>query len=312
MLPGLHHVTAIAGDPQKNLDFYTGVLGLSLVKRTVNFDDPGSYHFYYGGHSGSGSGEPGTLLTFFAWPTAPQGRTGAGQTTAVAFEIPRGSIEHWREKLHNAGVDAQKAQQRFGDDVLSFHDPDGLNLELVASGNYGDSSIGRLHSVSLCSSHTDRTAALLSKTLDFPAVAEDPQRTRHEAGDTFLDLLCDPTPGHRKTGKGSIHHVAWRIPDAAQQLACRERIMAAGPRVSLVKNRVYFQSIYFREPGGVLFEIATDGPGFAVDEPADQLGSSLRLPPWLESIRSSIEQRLPAVSHNPNPNLETAWTTRAR
>lgn len=310
MLPGLHHITAIAGDPQRNVDFYTQVLGLRLVKRTVNFDDPGSYHFYFGGRDGA----PGTLLTFFAWPTAPQGRAGPGQFTAVAFEIPRGSIGEWRRKLAAAGVESADGETRFGDDVISFRDPEGLPLELIASGDGTDASIRRLHSATLLSAQPDRSAATFTGLLQFDRIGEQGARVRYRCGDAFLDLLPSE-PGRGKMGKGAVHHVAWCIADAAQQLDLRERLKthflktgaAAGSRVSPVKNRVYFESIYFREPSGALIEIATKGPGFGVDEPAESLGEALCLPPWLEPIRESIERRLPPIQLN-----EIAWAHRDR
>lgn len=302
MLPGLHHITAIAGDPQRNIDFYTQVLGLRLVKRTVNFDDPGSYHFYFGDRNCA----PGTLLTFFAWPTAPQGRAGPGQFTAVAFEIPRGSIGEWRRKLAGSGLESGDSEPRFGDDVISFRDPDGLPIELIASGDGTDSSIRRLHSATLLTAHPENSAATLTDLLQFDRIAEQGTRVRYRCGDAFLDLLPSE-PGRGKMGRGAVHHVALCVPDAPEQLQLRERLKSSGARVSPVKNRVYFESIYFREPGGALIEIATHGPGFSVDEPAESLGETLCLPPWLEPIRESIERRLPPIQLN-----EIAWAHRDR
>jgi len=302
MLPGLHHITAIAGDPQRNVDFYTQVLGLRLVKRTVNFDDPGSYHFYFGDREGA----PGTLLTFFAWPTAPQGRAGPGQFTSVAFEIPRGSVGEWNRKLAAAGVDSTEGEPRFGDDVISFRDPEGLNIELIASGDGTDASIRRLHSATLLTAQLEKSEATLTGLLQFDRIAEQGTRVRYRCGDAFLDLLPSE-PGRGKMGKGAVHHVAWCVADAAMQLDLRERLKSSGARVSPIKNRVYFESIYFREPGGALIEIATKGPGFTVDEPAESLGEKLCLPPWLEPIRESIERRLPPIQLN-----EIAWAHRDR
>jgi glyoxalase family protein len=245
MFGGLHHVTAIAGDPQQNLDFYIRVLGLRLVKRTVNFDDPGSYHFYFGDRAGN----PGTLLTFFAWSGAPQGHAGAGNASSVAFAVPKGALSRWRGRLTRAGVAVT------GDERLTFRDPDGLVIELVDSADgQGDSIVG-LHSVA-----------------------------QLESG------------GCGKMGRGVIHHVAFRVADEAALAELRSNLIAAGQRVSLIKDRHYFHSIYFREPGGVLFEAATDGPGFLIDEPLDSLGESLCLPPWLQPIHDSIEGRLPALA----------------
>jgi glyoxalase family protein len=302
MLPGLHHITAIAGDPQRNVDFYTQVLGLRLVKRTVNFDDPGSYHFYFGDRDGA----PGTLLTFFAWPTAPQGRAGPGQFTAVAFEIARGSIGEWRRRLASAGVESTEVEARFGDDVISFRDPEGLTIELIAAGDGADAQIRRLHSATLLTAQPEKSEATLNSLLHFDRIAEQGTRGRYRCGDAFLDLLPSE-PGRGKMGKGAVHHVAWCVADATQQLELRERLKSSGSRVSPVKNRVYFESIYFREPGGALIEIATKGPGFSVDEPAESLGEKLCLPPWLEPIRESIERRLPPIQLN-----EIAWAHRDR
>lgn len=309
MLPGLHHITAIAGDPQRNLDFYTQVLGLRLVKRTVNFDDPGSYHFYFGDQQGA----PGTLLTFFAWPTAPQGRTGPGQFTAVAFEVGRGSLPEWRRRLADAGVDSVDNEPRFGQELISFRDPDGLSIELVAAGDGKTDEIGRLHSATLLTAQRERSAATFTGMLQFERVGEESGRERYRSGDAFLDLIAPSgeivaASGEKgKMGKGVLHHVAWRIADAAQQSGLRAQLKAASVRVSPVKNRVYFESIYFREPGGALIEIATSGPGFRVDEPVEKLGETLRLPPWLEPIRESIESRLPPVQVH-----ESAWALRGR
>jgi glyoxalase family protein len=302
MLPGLHHITAIAGEPQRNIDFYTQVLGLRLVKRTVNFDDPGSYHFYFGDRDG----KPGTLLTFFAWPTAPQGRAGPGQFTAVAFEIPRGSIGEWRRKLAAAGIESADSDPRFGDDVISFRDPEGLHIELIAAGDGPGTQIRRLHSATLLTAQPERSASTLTDLLHFDRVGEQGARVRYRCGDAFLDLL-PAEPGRGKMGRGALHHVAWCVADAAQQLDLREQLKAAGARVSPVKNRVYFESIYFREPGGALIEIATRGAGFSVDEPSESLGENLCLPPWLEPIRESIERRLPPVHLN-----QIAWALRDR
>jgi glyoxalase family protein len=285
MLAGIHHVTAIAGDPQQNLDFYTRVLGLRLVKRTVNFDDPGSYHFYFGDQTGA----PGTLLTFFPWATAPKGHVGAGYFSAVALEVPQGSLPRWQERLSRADVGATLS------DRLSFTDPEGMHIELVDSAPVAGDAVVRIHSVKLIESNADRTNALIDSL------------ALHR---TQLDLDIQPTASRGKMGRGIIHHVAWRIADEASQAALRTQLTAGGRRVSIVKDRHYFHSIYFREPGGALFEVATDGPGFLVDEPLQSLGERLSLPPWLEPIRHSIEQRLPALEHAgpANPSLaEAAW-----
>ena len=279
MLGGLHHVTAIAGDPQQNLDFYTGVLGLRLVKCTVNYDDPGSYHFYFG----SGAGNPGTLLTFFPWPNAPQGHAGAGTVSSVALAVPRGSLPRWRDRLRAAGVKCS-AEER-----VAFDDPEGLRLELVDSAEGEDDAIVSLHSVKLIERDRARTTAFVEGTL----------------GLSQLEIDEQPDARRSKMGRGVVHHVAWRVADEATQTALRATLTSAGMRVSPVKDRQYFHSIYFREPGGVLFEAATDGPGFLIDESSEDLGGRLCLPPWLEPIRDSIEARLPPLAHRFTPGRLT-------
>jgi glyoxalase family protein len=280
MLGGLHHVTAIAGDPQHNLDFYTGVLGLRLVKRTVNYDDPGSYHFYFA----PGTGEPGTLLTFFPWPSAPKGYAGAGNISSIALSVPRGSLGRWRDRLRSAGVACT------GDPRLAFTDPEGLRFELLESDEGDGDGIVRVHSVRMIVKDGARSHAFLERTLGL-------------VGPVEIDEQPEAAPG--KMGRGLIHHVAWRVADEAAQAALRTTLIGTGLRVSPVKDRHYFHSIYFREPGGVLFEVATDGPGFLIDESAAELGRRLCLPPWLEPIRDSIEARLPALARVVTPRRHT-------
>ncbi|HYW26146.1 MAG TPA: ring-cleaving dioxygenase [Terriglobales bacterium] len=303
ILHGIHHVTAITGDAQRNVDFYVGLLGLRLVKKTVNFDDPTSYHLYYGDELG----RPGSVMTFFVWPGAPRGRQGPGQVTTIAFSVPQGSLDWWATHLRAAGVPAGEAGSRLGDELLAFADPEGMLLELVAPARPdtrpawtggtvpAEQAIRGFHSVTLSLIGEEETARLLSGTLGFrpgPATAE---RARFETGDAagVVDLrsLPDAPPG--VTAAGTVHHVAWRTPDDATQLTWRDLLAEAGFDVTPVLDRQYFHSIYFREPGGVLFEIATDVPGFTFDEPAAHLGTALRLPPRLEPLRSELEQRLP-------------------
>ena len=279
-LLGIHHVTAIAGDPQRNVDFYHGLLGLRLVKVTVNFDDPGSYHLYYGDDRGS----PGSILTFFPWPRAPRGRIGTGQAGITAFAIPRGSVEFWRKRLKLGRV-----EQRFGEEVLALEDPDGLKLELIASAPSGAHAIRGFHSVTLWEHDAEPTASLLTQTLGFTSLDREGNRARYAAGNSLVDVLSLPGTPRGWVSAGTVHHVAWRSPDDEDQKAWRARIRGSTP----VIDRQYFHSIYFGEPGGVLFEIATDPPGFAVDEPPDQLGTTLRLPPWLEPERDQIRRALP-------------------
>ena len=306
-IAGLHHVTAIAGGTQANLDFYTGVLGLRLVKRTVNFDAPDTYHFYYGDAAGS----PGSLLTFFPFEDAAPGRTGTGMAEATAFAIPEAAFEPWMARLAEEGRDFEGPATRFDEQVLSLRDPDGLRIELVAEAGLNGAAPGadspvtevqavrRLHSVTLCVEAPEHTARLLTEIFHYEAVGEEAGRLRFRARSGgpagIVDLLCQPDRMRGRMGAGTVHHVAFRARDEAEQRAWRETIAALGLNVTPVLDRQYFRSIYFREPGGVLFEIATNPPGFAIDEAPEALGSALKLPPWLEPQRTDIERRLPPV-----------------
>ena len=303
---GIHHVTAIAADPQANVDFYTGVLGLCLVKVTVNYDDPHTYHLYYGDQLG----HPGTILTFFPWPGAPHGRPGTGQVTVTAFAIPDGSLGFWMDRLKAHKVDYAGPSHRFDEEVISLQDPDGLHLKLV-TGRDPDTSprpdgaipgkyaIQRFQGVTAAVEGYERTAGLLTATLGMREAGTMGNRFRYAVGEAgtqeFVDLLCLPSGPRGRVAVGAVHHIAWRTPDDATQRAWREKIARLGYDVTPIIDRTYFHSIYFREPGGVLFEIATDPPGFAVDEPLDQLGRRLVLPSWLESTRAELAQALPAV-----------------
>jgi glyoxalase family protein len=307
-IPGIHHVTAIAGDPQANLDFYTGFLGLRLVKQTVNFDEPDTFHFYYGDESG----RPGSLLTFFPFTFAAPGRVGAGMASTTAFAVPETAFDYWMGRFADDGRDFDGPKTRFGQQVLAFTDPDGLRLELVAEAGLNDAppgwaggsvpgehAIRRLHAVALCLEASERTARLLTETFGYAAVGESEGRlrvrARGDAGAAVVDLLCQPSRMSGRMGAGTVHHVAFRARDEAEQRAWREAVEALGLNVTPVLDRQYFRSVYFREPGGVLFEIATDAPGFAVDEAADALGTGLKLPDWLEPRRQGIERRLPPI-----------------
>jgi glyoxalase family protein len=308
-IPGLHHVTAIASDPQSNLDFYSGLLGLRLVKRTINFDDPGTYHFYFA----DGRGTPGTVLTFFPWPGARRGNRGTGQVETTAFAIPPGSTGYWLERFKANRVSAERVAPRFGDEVIRFSDPDGMMLELVASPALPEveawpgspvppeHSLRGFHSVSAALEGYERTARLLTETFGYQLAGEAGNRFRFAAqpasgAGRFLDLVCRPD-GHRAGGgAGSVHHIAFRTADDAQHRAWRETIVNLGYNVSPIMDRTYFHSIYFREPGGVLFEIATDSPGFTLDEPLESLGNTLRLPGWIEKSRTEIERILPPIT----------------
>jgi len=307
-IPGLHHVTAIASDPQRNLDFYVGLLGLRFVKRTVNFDDPGTYHFYFGDNRGT----PGTILTFFPWPGARRGVRGTGQVEATAFAISPDSIAYWLERLKQHHVTAEKTSTRFGEEVIRLIDPDGLLIELIASSLHGrfeswpDSPVPAehilrgFHSVSAALEGYERTARLLTEAFSYRLINESENRFRFASADDsasgrIIDLLCQPDTAMGRVAAGSVHHIAFRAKDDAEQLQWRERLVDLGYNVTPVMDRDYFHSIYFREPGGVLFEIATEPPGFTLDEKLEELGMHLRLPPWLESARAQIEEILPRI-----------------
>lgn len=307
-IKGLHHVTAFCGDPRANHRFYTGVLGLRLVKRTVNFDDPGTYHLYYG----DGAGSPGTILTFFPWLGMPRGRPGAGQATATAFRAAEGSLGWWRKRLEVAKVAVRGPAKRFGESVLEFSDPDGLGLEIVASGGplpataqWGKSpvppehALRGFHAVTLTEADRDATDAVLAGQMGYGMIGEDSGRFRYRApgGEpaALLDILVQPGGRPGLQGAGTVHHIAFRVADETAQLGWREKLVRSGLGVSPVMDRSYFHSIYYREPGGVLFEIATDGPGFATDEPAQSLGEKLKLPAQFEAARAQIERALPPL-----------------
>jgi catechol 2,3-dioxygenase-like lactoylglutathione lyase family enzyme len=309
---GIHHITAIAGDPQHNIDFYTDLLGLRLVKVTVNFDDPGSYHFYYG----DGLGTPGTILTFFAWPGAMRGRHGNSQVTVTSFATPPGSLAFWRERLSAKGITFDGPLERFGQQVLSFADEDGLRLELIETAATGSAhtwtgsgippefAIRGFHSATLSETGYQRTATLLTDQMGFRLVGQEQNRFRYEVdtgGDSkTVDVICAPDGPEGRIAAGTVHHIAWRTADDAQQREWLAEIGRLGYNVSPIMDRVYFHSIYFREPGGILFEIATDSPGFMVDESADNLGSTLALPPWLAPQRSRIEAALQPIKRRPS------------
>ncbi len=305
---GLHHVTAIASDPQRNLDFYVGLLGLRFVKRTVNFDDPGTYHFYFGDQRGT----PGTILTFFPWPGARRGTRGTGQVEATAFAISPDSIGFWLERLKQHHVTAERISARFGEDVIRLVDPDGLLIELTGSSHHGEvepwpdspvpaeHAVHGFHSVSLALEGYERTARLLTESFGYHLIEQSGNRFRfgspdNSAAGRTVDLLCLPDTAMGRVAAGSVHHIAFRAKDDAEQLQWREHLVDLGYNVTPVMDRTYFHSIYFREPGGVLFEIATEPPGFTWDEKLEELGSHLRLPSWMESARSQIEEVLPAI-----------------
>lgn len=307
-IEGIHHVTAIARNPQANVDFYAGVLGLRLVKKTVNFDDPGTYHFYYGDEEGT----PGTIMTFFPWPLAKVGTQGAGQTTATAFSVPEGSLGWWAERLESLGIrhEAPQARPAFDEEVITLLDPDGLRLELVARAGDerapwtggpvpAEQAIRGFEGVTLTEWNPEVTANVVRDLMGFRAAGEGVDRFRFEAGaggpGTRVDILARPDAPRGQNAAGTVHHVAFRVADDPAQVAWHEVLMERGFHVSPILDRQYFRSIYFREPGGVLFELATDPPGFTTDETVEGLGSSLRLPPWLEPDRKRIETILPRI-----------------
>jgi glyoxalase family protein len=281
----LYHLTAFAGDAQRNLDFYTRFLGMRLVKRTVNFDDPATYHFYFG----DAHATPGSLVTFFPWPTAPVARVGSGQIAAATLAVPKDSLADWMDRAKHAGIVRAEQASRFGDEWFSLGDPAGLTVELAGV----EGSDMRLHSVTLREADVERTGAFLTGVLGFQHVATEGERTRFQSNDAVIDLVATPGLGRGRLSSGMAHHVAFKVADADQQVRWRDKLKQAGVHVTRIIDRLYFRSIYFREPGGALFEIATEGPGFFVDEA--EPGSGLRLPPWLEDVRESIERRLPEV-----------------
>ena len=305
LITGLHHITALASDPQKNVDFYAGVLGLRLVKKTINFDVPEVYHLYYGNETGS----PGTILTFFPYPGITQGRKGKGQLTVTSFSIPKLAIDYWIRRLNKFHIVCEEPQERFGDLVIYFEDHDGLALELVANDRderagftYGNIpaqfAIKGFYGMTLSEECYEKTAGLLIEQMDHALIDESSNRFRFSAsgkpGD-FVDVLCAPDALKGLGGYGTVHHVAFATASDATQWEAREKLLNAGLNVTPVLDRQYFHSIYFREPGGVLFEIATLSPGFTIDEPLEHLGTALKLPSWEEQSRKAIERTLPPI-----------------
>ena len=306
-LLGIHHITAIATEPQRNLDFYRLVLGLRFVKRTVNFDDPSAYHFYFGDRTG----RPGTAITFFPWPGARRGTRGSGQVIATSFAIPTTSIDYWKSRFKEHHVLCEAVGARFGDSVLRLADPDGLLLELIASAHLDDvdldyeSDVPRefaihgFHVPTLEVPHAEKTERLL-ETLGFALVGEENSRRRFSVNErstsASVDLIERPDGQFGVNSAGTVHHIAFRCGNEEEQLRWREQLVDLGLGVTPVIDRQYFHSIYFREPGGVLFEIATEGPGFTADEPVEHLGEGLKLPPQYEPNREVIEQSLPKIS----------------
>ena len=306
-IKGIHHVTAISGPAQENLDFYAGILGMRLVKKSVNQDDPSTYHLFYA----DGEGHAGSDLTFFPWAHMPRGRDGTGLTNEVSLAVPAGSLPYWTERLQKHGVKIGAQVTRFGEHALPFTDVHGLALALVETSDAREFTpwsgspvpvehqIRGLHTVRISERNRATTEKLLTTGMGFTLLAEENGWKRYALGaggsGRVLDVEELPNVARGAWGTGRVHHVAWRVDDDASELAARKRLHEVGTQTTEVIDRFWFKSVYFSEPGGALFEIATDGPGFEIDESADALGTQLILPPWLESHRAEIERGLPVL-----------------
>jgi glyoxalase family protein len=305
---GIHHITAIAGDAQGNYDFYTQLLGLRMVKKTVNFDDPGTYHFYYGDTVGT----PGSILTFFPWGNGVhKGRPGTGMATEIAYSVPKGSLDFWTERFKEYDVIHQPLAERFGEKFIQFQDRDGLILNLVTpsavderkpwttDGVKENIATRGFHSIVLTVKDSAGTIKVLTDIFGYQLLSQEGNRFRFvtKASKTanIVDIVEDPKGGHGITGGGANHHVAFRVKNEEEQMSLREKILSAGHNITPKIDRNYFYSLYFREPGGVLFEIATDNPGFSVDEPLNELGTHLMLPAQFEGNRKKIQEELPKL-----------------
>lgn len=306
LINGLHHVTTLAGDTQKNVDYYTDILGLRLVKKTVNFDAPDIYHLYYGNETGA----PGTILTFFPYGDLPRGRKGVGQLTYTAFSVPTASLSYWMDRLHERHIPYAGPYKRFSETYLRFEDFDGMGIELVFNNDDqrpgwdngripADYAVRGFHTVTLNESNPDRTIKLLTENMQHTLVGEEEGRFRFQAGlggsGNFVDVLHSPKDVRALQGAGSVHHIAFSTDSDESQLSIQEQLLTAGYHVTPVQDRNYFNSIYFREPGGILFEIATNPPGFSVDEPVSELGTTLKLPSQYEARRAKLEAELPQI-----------------
>jgi len=302
LINGLHHITALADDPQKNVDFYAGILGLRLVKKTINFDAPDVYHLYYGNEDGS----PGTIMTFFPYAGLQHGRQGKGQLTVTSFSIPANSLGYWTERLKKFNIKFQQPQERFNEGFIYFEDQDGLGIELVATDKdnrkgftYGqvaeEHAVKGFHSITLSEDGYEKTAGLLTTYMNHSPISESGNRFRYSASGNIgdiVDIVCEPERARGLQGAGTIHHVAFSTDSDDTINQMQSRLANAGVHVTQVLDRQYFHSIYFREPGGVLFEVATNPPGFAIDEDKAHLGESLKLPSWEEPNRTQIERGL--------------------
>lgn len=304
---GLHHITAIAGYAQRNYDFYTKTLGFRLVKKTVNFDDPQTYHFYFGNETGT----PGTILTFFPWTNVRQGKNGAGMATEIGYSVPRGSLEFWKARFEKLNIRHDNLSERFGEKHLAFQDPDGLWLTLIEATKKderkgwetteikADVAIKGFHTVTLTLNNIKATAAILTEVFGYKQVEQDNNLYRYQTdavgNAAIVDLLEEPRAQGGINARGTNHHIAFRVKDEDTLMAFRKEIAARGLHITGKINRDYFFSLYFQEPGGVLFEIATDNPGFATDETVETLGSSLQLPDQYKAMRYKIEKGLPEL-----------------
>lgn len=304
---GLHHITAIADNAQRNFDFYTRVLGLRMVKRTVNFDDPGTYHFYYGNEQGS----PGTILTFFPWEGIGKGVPGTGMATEISYSVNKESLEFWESRLRNFNIIPGEKTERFGEIYLPFIDPDGLQLTLVTPVAFDErtgwqteevkteNATKGFYNVTLTLRKIEPTAKVLTDILGYRLLLQEGNRYRFTTDGVstanMIDVLEEPSGKAGTNTAGTNHHIAFRVSDENTQMAYREKVLEKGLQITPKIDRDYFFSLYFREPGGVLFEIATDNPGFTVDEPLSDLGSTLKLPKQYESSRKEIEEFLPVI-----------------
>ncbi|QHJ69465.1 ring-cleaving dioxygenase [Planococcus halotolerans] len=302
-ISGIHHITAIVGDAQQNVDFYAGVLGLRLTKKTINFDDPGTYHLYFGNSEGA----PGTIMTFFPWGNAYRGRVGDGQVGVTAFAVPPNSLEFWKKRLTKFGIPFIE-NEKFNEKYIGFEDPHGLLLELVersegenSSWDFGEitgeTAIKGFAGALLFSANAEKTWELLESVMGLEKVGEEGNIIRFKSTaeiGNIIDVMTE-RQGTGQMGVGTVHHIAWRAEDDADQLDWKEKIENWRLGVTPVQDRNYFNSIYFREYGDILFEIATDPPGFAVDEPVESLGQELKLPPQYEQYRKRLSQELPPL-----------------
>ena len=306
---GLHHITAIAGNAQRNYDFYTKTLGLRMVKKTVNFDDPKTYHFYFGDKTGT----PGSILTFFPWERVKKGKNGVGMATEIGYSVPEGSLDFWKKRFEKNGVEFGKTREQFGEKYLPFRDPDGLNLKLVVPKHEDDReawetdeiksdvALKGFHSVTLTLYNVGPTAGVLTDIFDYELEEKEDDFYRYKTSAVenaaIVDIHEDPTAERGINAGGTNHHIAFRVKDEETQMYFREKIIEKGLQITEKIDRDYFFSLYFREPGGVLFEIATDNPGFTRDEDLEELGSNLKLPAQYEGSRDRIEKLLPELKH---------------